>query len=847
MRSPVRALTGNKRRRFSLRSLLVILAIVPSLALVGLWGFTANHLWTQTTGLKDNNNVATRAGMPAYTLMLQFQAERRLSAGWLAAPDDAVKKALQEQRAKTDAAVTDFLHLIEGLNDTDAEVVAKAHRVERDRAALPAARARVDQRAGSRSELLRPFTAAVDTQLDTFAALSDIHADGELTYRAQSLVDMFRAAEMIAREDTLITYAEATRKLGPDEYLEFAQTVGTRRSLYEEQIAPYLERDQALIYQQLTNSPPWQVMTTAEDAVLAMGVRGSSSTRSGDGFTLPPEAASWRMAMDQLTGPLLAFDTNRAGEIVSSSQDTVDDLQWTVWLISASGLAVVVVVTVLCWAIARTLRRRLRGLQETTTEMATVRLPGVIDRLSRGEPVDTDAELPELPELATGRDEIGRVAAAFAVAQRAALDGAVRLAREREGHAKVFHSVALRTQSLVGRQLRALDAMENKHQDPEVLEDLFALDHLATRLRRYEENLVILSGHQPGRRWSKPVRVVDIVRSAVGEVEDFSRIDVHVSSELSLNGEAVGPVIHLLAELLENATTFSPPQTPVQVRGMAVAKGLAVEIEDRGLGMAEEDYAALNAELEKPKAFDMVALADDVRLGLFVVAQLAQRLGIGVTLRPSPYGGTLAIVFLPKELIVGGANTFDEPGAPASADEAGEAGGTGDGTAAPDHEAAVAEVVPVGAARSAGDKAPLAAVPDLGGHPDNEGRAAEADLAPVPGQTRDQRGPAAALNGHAGTERSVPDDAAHGGREAAPAEPGDRPKPLPRRVRQASLAEPLRERDGARAAADGNDDTRDRDLPTPQQAAATISAFQRASERARAAELTTETPTRDRP
>ncbi|MGR7000884.1 sensor histidine kinase [Yinghuangia aomiensis] len=168
----------------------------------------------------------------------------------------------------------------------------------------------------------------------------------------------------------------------------------------------------------------------------------------------------------------------------------------------------------------------------------------------------------------------------------------------------------------------------------------------------YEENLVILSGHQPGRRWSKPVRVVDIVRSAVGEVEDYERIDVHMSSELLLQGAAVGAVIHLLAELLENATTFSPPRTPVEARGMPVAKGLVVEIEDRGLGMAEDDYAALNTELEQPRAFDMVALAEDVRLGLFVVARLAERHGIGATLRASPYGGTLAIVFLPEELIV---------------------------------------------------------------------------------------------------------------------------------------------------------------------------------------------------
>jgi hypothetical protein len=452
----------------------------------------------------------------------------------------------------------------------------------------------------------------------------------------------------------------------------------------------------------------------------------------------------------------------------------------------------------------------------------------VIDRLSRGEDVDTAAELPELPR---GGDEIGQVAAAFDTAQRAALDGAVRLAREREGHAKVFHNVALRTQSLVGRQLRALDAMENRHQDPEVLDDLFILDHLATRLRRYEENLVILSGHQPGRRWSRPVRVVDVVRSAVGEVEDYSRIDVHVAADLALSGAAVGPVIHLLAELLENATTFSPPDTPVDVRGMTVAKGLVVEIEDRGLGMGEDDYAELNAELASPRAFDMVALADDVRLGLFVVAQLAQRYGISVTLRPSPYGGTLAIVFLPKELIVGQGGQED----PEIPDD--------------EHQAAESDSASAPAA---------AALPLPRGDAGRDGSAATATLTPVPREPSGRAGPdrdAVPEHGSAvepaapvaaPTARSAP----QADRPAAASDTGKSgPKPLPRRVRQASLAAPLRDIHPSPADADepAEGDAAEASRPSPRQAAATISAFQRASERARAADLTTETPTRDRP
>ncbi|WTW96029.1 nitrate- and nitrite sensing domain-containing protein [Streptomycetaceae bacterium NBC_01309] len=828
MRSPRRALTGldRQRRRSSIRTLLVILAIVPSLALVGLWGFTAQYLWSKTSELKDQNNIATQAGLPAYTVMAQLQQERGLSAAWLAAPSDPVRTALQDVRAKTDAALGEFVGVLDGLADTDADVLDRAHAIQEDRDRLPGVRDAVDKRQGTRADLLAPYTAAVEKQMLTFAALSHIDADGHLTARAETLVDMFRATEMIAREDAVLTYAAVAGRLGADEFIEFAEAAGARRSLYAEEIRPSLEPEFQGPFQALTESPQWRLLVAVEDAVLGSAVRAPSA---GAGIPLPAEAATWRANLDALTPQLTTLNTTRAGAIVQDSRERVDDLELTVWLITALGLLVVVVVSLLCWAVARSLRRRLLGLHAATVDVAKNRLPDAIERLSRGEDVDTAAELPELPH---GRDEIGQVAEAFTAAQRAALEGAARLARERAGHAKVFHNVALRTQSLVGRQLRALDAMESRHQDPEVLEDLFMLDHLATRLRRYEENLVILSGHPPGRRWSKPVRVVDVVRSAVGEVEDYSRIDVHVASDLALSGAAVGPVIHLLAELLENAAQFSPPETPVEVRGMAVAKGLVVEIEDRGLGMGEDEYAVLNAELAAPRPFDMVALADDVRLGLFVVAQLAHRHGISVTLRPSPYGGTLAIVFLPRELIVG---RPDEP-APENSEE---------------------QELPSAETTDASDVSDVSDVSETDGTP---------VPLPVPshdaaehvretGRPREPAAPGGEPGMPGGTEPVAPvvpvavvPRPAEAGRDApAGADaPAGRTKALPRRVRQASLAAPLRAQPEPPANGDG-DGTDAATRPTPQQAAATISAFQRASERARAAEHTSEPPKRDRP
>ncbi len=248
-----------------------------------------------------------------------------------------------------------------------------------------------------------------------------------------------------------------------------------------------------------------------------------------------------------------------------------------------------------------------------------------------------------------GRDEIGRVGQAFDQVRQTAIRAAVDEARLRRGLNDVFRSLARRSQSLLHRQLILLDQMERRASDPEALDDLFRLDHLTTRMRRHAEGLVILAGAAPSRAWSSPVRMVDVMRGAIAEVEDYARVSVATRSQAALAGSAVADVIHLLAELVENATTLSPPYTSVRVSGDAVASGFAIEVEDRGLGMSPQRLAELNERLASPPEFNP---SDSEQLGLFVVSQLAHRHGIRVTLRASPYGGTSAIVLIPAHLVV---------------------------------------------------------------------------------------------------------------------------------------------------------------------------------------------------
>jgi signal transduction histidine kinase len=295
----------------------------------------------------------------------------------------------------------------------------------------------------------------------------------------------------------------------------------------------------------------------------------------------------------------------------------------------------VLVVAFLLVRFGNRLTRELTGFYGTVRMVAEERLPSLVQRLSDGQEVDVDVES-EAPPLAleTNTLEVARIADGFSVVQRTAVTAAVGQAELRRGVSNIFRSLARRNQSLLQRQLRMLDDMERRTEDPDALAQLFRLDHLTTRMRRQSEGLIILSGATPGRRWNKPVPVIEVLRGATGEIEDYVRVDLATESEDLVAGSAVADLTHLLAELIENAAQYSPPQTRVMVKTGWGASGFIVEIEDRGLGIPAATMDELNQRLTHPPEFD---LADSDQLGLLVVARLAQRHGIRVTLRSSAW------------------------------------------------------------------------------------------------------------------------------------------------------------------------------------------------------------------
>jgi signal transduction histidine kinase len=329
-------------------------------------------------------------------------------------------------------------------------------------------------------------------------------------------------------------------------------------------------------------------------------------------------------------------------------------------VVAGAGLLVALAVVALIWSFARRLAREAAVLAATARHLADVQLPLSVAGLREGAGTAPGATQPTSVQQArpVRIAEFAAVTEALASMQGTATTAAAAEARLRGGFRQVLTSLGRRNQSLLLRQLRILDTLEQQAASPAALADLFALDHLTTRMRRHAESLTVLSGAPAARPRIGQVAVIDVIRAAVAETEDYKRVVVRTETEEVVAASAVNDMIHLLAELIENATLFSPSATRVEVRAERVANGFAIEVEDRGLGIAADQLSDLNARLASPPDFDIV---DADRLGLFVASLLAARHGVEVSLTPSPYRGTKAIVLLPDELVLPGGDA-DGPG-----------------------------------------------------------------------------------------------------------------------------------------------------------------------------------------
>ncbi|MEU1813386.1 sensor histidine kinase [Micromonospora aurantiaca (nom. illeg.)] len=730
-----------------------VIALLASLA--ALWAFAAwvtvrdgiNLLGVQTI---DNQIVG-----PSEPLLLELQVERRLSTAELGSTSTDRQQALAGSRNKVDAAAADFKSTAQSWL-ADLASSAEAERTVSDAItaldSLPETRQAIDNRSLGRAAAARAYTNVIGSLFKLYDVVGGLD-DKEIEADTRNLIELYRIRELMSQEDALLSGALAAGRITAAENVQFTEFVAAQRFLTK-RAADQLRAPERTQFEQVVAGPAFSQLRSLEDRVLS-----GERTTSRPPVRIQEWDASAKAALTELQEMVLDAGDNLVDRAAPVAVWVI------VRLVLAAGLGLLAVIAsvVVSVTTARALVAQLQRLRTAAHQLADERLPGVVERLGHGEKVDVATEAPPLD---FGDDEIGQVGQAFNKVQETAIRTAVDQAELRRTVRDVFLSLARRTQALVHRQVNLLDAMERREHDAEELEDLFRVDHLAVRMRRNAENLVVLSGATPGRTWRRDVPMVDVARGAVQEVEDYARVTVMPLGAVGLAGRAVGDVIHLLAELIENALSFSPPHTEVHVRGEAVGRGFAIEVEDRGLGMDEKELAAANEQIASNAEFQ---LENANKLGLFVVSRLAARHKLGVHLKASPYGGTTAVVVIPTELIT---NVGDSTTAPANGRQATPNGSVNDRS--PESRNSVLASAGLGDAGGAFPEPALTSpTPSLG----------------VPAVYHDPprtTPPADAENGHS-SPASMPAKAAEG-QPQKPLTPGG----LPVRVRQSSLAPQLR-------------------------------------------------------
>ena len=586
-------------------------------------------------------------GQQVTVLVQALENERDQTTGIAPVANSQQLASLQPAYSTTNTAAASVLTLAAGINGSfPANIQAKVATVRSFAGGLGSLRATVQV-----SQSALSVVAAYETPIDAMISLNDQIAQGisdaALANDVQTLNTLSQAKDEAAQQRALLDNALQTGSFADGELqaLETAQTdQGTDQTAFGTTATP---AEQTAFFNDV-GGPLVSGEESIETYILDNGGAVDPLSLGAGGFNPATLARTWFAQMSGTVNAMQVVEQQVAANIVSRArvlQRGAVSSALDTGLVTVGILLVVAVATLL---VIRSLVLPLRRLRADALNIATVQLPERVRRL--GESTETADALEVVPINVMSGDEIGQVARAFDRVHAEAVRLAGNEALLRNTYNAMFINLSRRSQSLIDRLVRMIDSLEQDEDDPGRLSNLFAMDHLVTRMRRNSESLLLLAERETARKRREPMPLTDIVRGAISEIEQYSRVVVDIQHGFSVAGAAVSDVVHLLAEIIENATVFSPKDTPVQVTAQEPSSGgVLIEVIDSGVGIPGDVLAGVNERLDNPPVVDVSVSR---HMGLFAVGRLAERHGIRIRLRARSPEGIIAMVWLPDTIII---------------------------------------------------------------------------------------------------------------------------------------------------------------------------------------------------
>ncbi len=639
-------------RNMKLGTKLLAVILPPLIVLVVVAGIGARDRLDQAADARAAEQYIELAASTS-ALVTTMQWERNLSMFVLAGGDEG-DEFLAERRERTDREVARMVAAVDALDlEAGTSLADLATRSVQRNSELVSFRQSLDAGTTEVWILQSFFDRAIEDHLNVVSEVANTVPVVEVSAPLASFSALTRAKEQAARTSSVYTIALTNGSFDADGRVwratrdaesGFERYISLFYDISPAELASTMRRGLGSPESQRAEDMRLQVVS---EVALTIDIFGNGAA-IGEPLKLDFDPKEWIDRSENRLNGVNRVGADILGGVTEYVTDVRTDAEQAALLFLLGTAAAVLLSGILAIVVSRRVTKPLRELTVAADRLSTEQLPALVEQLRS--PSASSSIGVTLEPINMGRtDEIGSLADAFDSIQRVTVEVAEEQASLlKKGIGDIFVNLARRNQTLLDRQIEFIDQLESAEEDPDVLEDLFKLDHLATRMRRNAESLLVLAGVETGHRRSRPVPLADVVRVAIGEVEDFARLNLLALDDAMVSGTAAMDIAHMLSELMENATAFSPPETNVEILGHQSPEGYVISISDQGIGMSEEQFAEANRLLAEPP---LVGLTLSRSLGFTVVGRLASRFNVSVRLTSSPTGGVTALVTLPHSVL----------------------------------------------------------------------------------------------------------------------------------------------------------------------------------------------------